>query len=47
MDKHIGDYCMHKEQGGDQYSQWPVQLTKANLKNGQLFNHTETVCYLE
>jgi hypothetical protein len=47
MDKHVGDYRMNKEQGGEKYVQWLGQLTKANSKNGQLFNHAETVRYLE
>lgn len=47
MDKHVGDYRMNKDQGGEKFVQWLGQLTKANSKNGQLFNHAETVHYLE
>jgi hypothetical protein len=47
MDKLVGDYRMTLEQGEDQFVQWKAQLTKANSKYGQIFNHEETVRYLE
>jgi hypothetical protein len=47
LDKQVGDYRMHKEAGEEKYTHWLAQLTKANSKNGQLFNHEETVRYLE
>ena len=46
MDQHVGDYEMKKEQGEDKFVQWKAQLTKANSKYGQIFNHAETVGYL-
>jgi hypothetical protein len=47
LDKHVGDYRMYKDQGEDKFVHWLGQLTKANSKNGQVFNHAETVRYLE
>ena len=38
---------MNKEAGKEKYTHWLAQLTKANSKNSQLFNHEETVQYLE
>jgi hypothetical protein len=47
LDKQIGDYRMYKEGGEEKYTHWLAQVTKGNSKNGQLFNHAETVRYLE
>jgi hypothetical protein len=47
MDRHVGDYHMHREQGVERLSHWLAQVTKASSKLGQLFNHSETLRYLE
>lgn len=47
MDKLVGDYQMYKNQGPDKYIPWIAQVTKANSKNGQIFNHLDSVEYLE
>ena len=47
LDKLVGDCRMYKEQGDAKYIPWVGQLTKSSSKIGQLFNHDETVRYLE
>jgi hypothetical protein len=46
LDKYVGDHEMNKALGEEKYTHWLGQLTKARSKNGQVFNHEETVRYL-
>lgn len=47
MDKLVGDYRMYSSQGSDKWASWIARITRSNSKNGQIFNHDETIEYLE
>jgi hypothetical protein len=47
MDKHVGDYRAKIEEGESAFGKWLGEVTKASSKFGQVFNHKETVLYLE
>jgi len=47
MDRHVCEYRTKSEAGRAELGQWIAQITKANSKFGQVFNHEETVLYLE
>jgi hypothetical protein len=47
LDKQVGDYRMYRLQGSDKLVKWMAQITKGNSKAGQLFNHAESIQYME